>query len=504
VSKLKITFVTLKLHNFKSHRDLTVNFGEHTEISGDNAKGKSSIFEAITWLLYGTDTLGSKLSPEPITYEFDLTLVTLLLEVDGKSLLLGRELKKGKTKYSINEVPSKATEFNGLLEKLFDKELFLSLFNPSYFFTLHWEKQRAMLLQYVTAPANKEVLAKLPEQQGKTLGNLLKKHSLEDIEKIHRSNKAEKDKKYIAAQSRTKTLKEQLETNAPAVPLESLNAEHDQLVKERNEIEKVTDSAGTVNTRINVLNNQIKTLLDERDRLKDDFKALKVVPIQDTCPTCKQPLQEEAVAAVKANRQEQIDRVKAQFDSIVAQRKELEAELATLEYVDVSEQLEKARELQTGINQLEIEINKHRQYKQLQEQVEQAQADEKDVLQSLNESIFVIDSVKAFRAKEAELQAEKVQALFGKLSIKLFEEQKNGDLKNTFEIEMDGKPYRKLSLSEGIRAGLELRDVISEQSGVVCPVFIDNAESITSFDKPNGQLVISRVVAGQELKAEAK
>ncbi|WP_018664590.1 AAA family ATPase [Heyndrickxia acidiproducens] len=501
---MKINFNTLALQNFKSHQNLTVNFGEETQVTGDNAKGKSSIFEAITWLLYGTDTLGSKLDPTAITYEAEKTLVTLLLEIDGKQLLLGRELKKGKIKYLINDVPSKAGEFNEILDKLFDKDLFLSLFNPAYFFTLHWEKQRAMLLQYVTPPANKEVLAKLPEQQGKTLGDLLKKHSLGDIEKIHRSNKSDKDKKYIAAQSRTKTLKEQLETSAPEVPLESLNAEHAQLVKQRNEIEKVTDSASTVNGRINILQNKIKSLMDERDRIKDDFKALKDAPIQDTCPTCKQPLQNEAVKAVKANKQEQIDRAKDQFNSVVAQRKKLEAELKDLEYVDVSEQLEKARELQGKINQLEIEINKHRIYKQLQEQVEQARAAEKEVLQSLNESIFIVDSVKAFRAKEAELQAEKVQALFGKLSIKLFEEQKNGDLKITFEIEMDGKPYRKLSLSEGIRAGLELRNVISEQSGVVCPVFIDNSESITFFDKPNGQLIVSRVVAGKELKVDVK
>ncbi|MFP3340081.1 hypothetical protein R0J91_19035, partial [Micrococcus sp. SIMBA_131] len=84
-----------------------------------------------------------------------------------------------------------------------------------------------------------------------------------------------------------------------------------------------------------------------------------------------------------------------------------------------------------------------------------------------NESIFIIDSIKDFRAKEAELQAEKVQSLFENLSINLFKEQKNGDIKPDFEIEMDGKGYKKLSLSESIRAGLELRDVLSQQSEII-------------------------------------
>src|SRR5690606_4518743 len=114
LTKLKINFKTLNLVNFKSHQDLSVEFGDLTKITGDNAKGKSSIGEAITFLLYGTDLMGSKLDPTPVTYEADETMVSLLLNVDGKDLLLGRELKKGKTKYYVNEVPSKATEFNAI------------------------------------------------------------------------------------------------------------------------------------------------------------------------------------------------------------------------------------------------------------------------------------------------------------------------------------------------------------------------------------------------------
>lgn len=500
---MQIVFKTLTLQNFKSHQDLVVNFGEVTKASGDNAKGKSTIPESIPWLLYGTDVFGGKLDPTPITYESEETKVSLLLNVDGKDLFLARSLKKNKTTYYINEVPSKAGEFNEILEKLFDKELFLSLFNPNYFFTMHWEKQRAMLLQYVTAPANKEVLKQLPETQSKALSELLKKHSLSDIEKIHRESKTSLDKKYIAAQSRTKTLKEQLDEFSPTVPLDSLNIELKQLVKERNEIEKVTDEAGPNNNKINSLNNRIKVLMNERDQMKSDFQKLKAEPVTDTCRTCGQHLQDESLKAAETDKEERVQRFKKQYDQIVIQRKELEAELETLDYIDVSEQLEKARELQSKISPIEAEINKHKQYTRLQEQVEQAQVDEKETLQTLNESIFIIDSVKDFKSKEAELQADKVQALFETLTVRLFKQNKgDNEIKPDFEIEMDKKPYSKLSLSESIRAGLELRDVLSQQSELIIPVFVDNAESITSFKEPVGQLIISKVVAGQELKIE--
>lgn len=94
--KLQIKFKELVLKNFKSHQDITVNFGERTDILGDNAQGKSSLGESITWLLYGTDIVGSKLDPTPVTFDSDETMASLLLNVDGKDLLLGRELKKAK------------------------------------------------------------------------------------------------------------------------------------------------------------------------------------------------------------------------------------------------------------------------------------------------------------------------------------------------------------------------------------------------------------------------
>jgi DNA repair exonuclease SbcCD ATPase subunit len=500
---MQVNFISLKLQNFKNHQDLTVNFGEMTEITGDNGKGKSSTFEAVTWLLYSNDTMGCKMDPTPITYVADETLVQLLLSVDGKQYLLGRGSKNGKAEYYINDVPSKATAFNEFVEQLFDKDLFLTLFNPDYFFTLKWEKQRSMLLQYATSPANKEVLKHIPELQADKLGTLLKKHSLDDIEKIHKDNKNKKDKEYIAAQSKTKTLKGLLEEKTPSVPIDTVKVELSQLKKQRDEIERVTDSAGDVNGRINVLNNNIQAFTKERDQIRNEHDKLKLSEIDGHCEACSQPLQEKSLQFAQKNKEQLLEQFKGKFNKVVAKRKQLEEELANLEYIDVSEQLEKARELQAKITPLENELNNHKDYERLQEQVNEAIKNENSTLATLNDSIFVLDCVKAFRAKDAELQAEKVQAFFTTISIRLFKQNKgDGEFKPDFEVQMDGKDYSKLSLSEGIRAGLELREVLSQQSGVIVPCFIDNSESITSFKKPTGQLITSRVVASKELTIE--
>lgn len=500
---MKITFKQLILKNFKSHQDLKVEFGDTTQITGDNAKGKSTIPESISWSLYGTDALGGKMDPTPVTYAADETLVQLLLEVDGKPLLLGRGLKKGKAQYYINEVPSKAQEFKEIVEQLFDKELFLSLYNPFYFPSLHWEKQRSMLLQYVIAPANKEVLKHMPEEQGKYLGTLLKKHSLTDTEKIHKESKTSLDKKYIAAQSRTKTLKEQLDQIQISVPVESAKVELAQIDKQVKELEILTDSAGEKNQAYNKVQSQLLSVQDQIAMSKERWPMIKNEVIEDMCRTCKQPLQDESIKAIQEDKNLRMEQYKSNHNNLIKQRDELKAKLAEMEYIDVSEQMEKIREIDGSGQPLRNAIQAYSQYERLQEQVNQALADEKDTLDSLNTSIFILDSIKAFKSKEAELQGEKVQALFDSLSIKLFEELKNGEIKPTFEIVMDGKEYRKLSLSESIRAGLELREVLSKQSEIVVPCFIDNCESITKFKQPTGQLIISRVIAGQDLKIEA-
>lgn len=362
-----------------------------------------------------------------------------------------------------------------------------------------------MLLRYVTPPTNKEVLAELPGPQADKLSELLKKHSLADIEAIHRERKNKLDKQYIAAQSRTKTLEEQLLAlpwQYKDLDVESAKADIDKLDQKISEIRKQIDSVDENNRKINELQAKIKTLFETRDRMRQQFITLKNEPIEDTCRVCRQPLKGEAIEAAKADKQRRLEQFKAEFHAAVKQRQQLENELAVLEYIDVSEKVEQIRSLENTRKAIADALMEKERRNQLEQQIEKAKADEQATLESLRESTFILDSIKAFRAKEAELQAAKVQGLFTTLSIRLFEQQKNGELRPTFEIEYDGRPYSKLSLSEGIRAGLELRDVLSEQSGIVAPCFIDNAESITHFRRPKGQLIISRVVAGQELTIE--
>ena len=49
----------LSLNNFKGIKSLVINAdGNSLDIFGDNATGKTTVFDAFTWLLFGKDSLG--------------------------------------------------------------------------------------------------------------------------------------------------------------------------------------------------------------------------------------------------------------------------------------------------------------------------------------------------------------------------------------------------------------------------------------------------------------
>ena len=81
-----------------------------------------------------------------------------------------------------------------------------------------------------------------------------------------------------------------------------------------------------------------------------------------------------------------------------------------------------------------------------------------------------------------------------------------GEIKDCFRFSYDEKDYKYLSLSERVRAGLEVSMLLQRLSGRNYPIFVDNGESICSFGKvqPSGQVMISKVVNNQTLQVTYK
>lgn len=167
---MKIVLKKLELKNFKGIKDLSIDFGNVTSISGKNATGKTTVVDAFTWLLFGKD------SKDRTTFNIK-TLdangeelhglehsVTGELEVDGQAITLQRlykekwtkqrgqaqaELKGHTTEYFINEVPTSMKDYQARVNQIFEENKFKLVTSPLYFTNLKWQDQRKMLLEII-------------------------------------------------------------------------------------------------------------------------------------------------------------------------------------------------------------------------------------------------------------------------------------------------------------------------------------------------------------------
>ncbi|WP_342719309.1 hypothetical protein AAG068_11135 [Bacillus paramycoides] len=221
--------------------------------------------------------------------------------------------------------------------------------------------------------------------------------------------------------------------------------------------------------------------------------AIKAEQVQESCYTCGQALQGEALDKVKQNRIDRFEQAKQLGKSMVAKHKELAEQFKQLSPVEVD--VTQTSELDSQIFSLNATLKQVYSLEILQKEIDEVTASKEQIRKEKNESIVLLDAIKDFRTKRSELMVKKIQALFKTIDVQLYEMLKNGEERATFEILMEGKPYpySRLSTAEKIKAGLEVIEVLSKQSELIVPTFIDNAESILHFEKPVGQLIVAQV-----------
>lgn len=134
-----ITLNRMELRNFKGvvEADYTFN-ADHTHITGDNATGKSTIFEAYLWCLFDKNQQGNATKVQPLDEKNEVqhkltTSVRLHLTLDTNPIIVERTLKeewvkprgtaelicKGtKSEYAINDVPLSKSQYNAKLEEV--------------------------------------------------------------------------------------------------------------------------------------------------------------------------------------------------------------------------------------------------------------------------------------------------------------------------------------------------------------------------------------------------
>ena len=202
-----IKIMRLSLENFKCHDQLVIEpMGRNISIYGDNATGKSSIYDGLCWLLFGKDSHGSgekNIDLKPLDAMGNvrdhaaITAVEATLDVDGETVSLRRELreiwttKRGadEATYDGNEssyyccgVPMKKTEYERRVGEIVPEDIFRLLTSVTYFASdLRWQDRRKALFDLAGISDDAQIIASEPKfaPLAEAMGSL----SLDDLRK---------------------------------------------------------------------------------------------------------------------------------------------------------------------------------------------------------------------------------------------------------------------------------------------------------------------------------
>ena len=199
---MKLKIRSLHMENFKGIKSLDVNFSNKTSIKGQNAAGKTTIFDAFTWLLFNKNSAGEeKFNVRPLDKDghcidnVEIKVVGVI-DVDGKEVELSKVQKQNWVKkrgtdtvtlqgnvnsFEIDGYPKSEADFKAYVSNLAQSEdIFKMLTNPQYFSSLKWKDQRDILMRLATDVSDVE-LAQTDAKYAPLLGELEKAPSTDDI-----------------------------------------------------------------------------------------------------------------------------------------------------------------------------------------------------------------------------------------------------------------------------------------------------------------------------------
>ena len=268
-------------------------------------------------------------------------------------------------------------------------------------------------------------------------------------------------------------------------------------------------------------------------KLREDFNSRKSNKLEELQKRGIEHYSKAAFADQKKLIEENEDKV-AEFDAelnkLKSQLSDLESELKLIKPVPF-EDTEEYHDIQK--QKLELEENKpHGADPAVLEKIDKAILDLKNELEIVKESIYNLSLADRQKKRVEELEDKQktlavtfealeknvslcerfikakvdmtsalINIKFKSVQFKLFDEQINGGLKECCDVMIpcNGNliPYQFANNARRINAGLEIIECLSEHYGILMPVFVDNAESVTELE-PIANQVIRLVVSERD------
>ena len=341
----------LELLNFKGLKSFTINLNGDVVIRGDNATGKTTVFDSVCWLLFGKDSLDradfeikTLDGGEPIHKVNHEVTGTFTLD-EGGTVELKRVYREKyssprggditltghTTDYFVDGVPKKEKEYKEIVNTLIDESIFKLITNPLYFNeTYSWQNRRKLLLEMCGDIDDISVINSHDDLR--RLAELLEGRTVDDHRKVVAAKKTAINKELDMIPIRIdEAVRNKPETVSDKEKLirdiETLSAGIDEVEKQKAIIQNgfsFTEKESKIRDIKRQLEVQSSKILSDyhkqKQRLRDEYEAsltkLKMVEVdRDRCADRRDELNKEIERESK-----RIATLQSEFDTFNAQQ----------------------------------------------------------------------------------------------------------------------------------------------------------------------------------------
>ena len=527
---MKITY--LKTNGFRKFEyTFETEIYDITEITGGNAKGKTTILYAIIWAFLGTNLtgddkvwLGNK-KCEGCYVELHF------IDNAGNNHILIRYKNRYDSKMNFIMLDNKKIEQKDLQTFYKDKKLFLSILNLNYFLHKKPTEQKELIDNYLPEIDIQSVYNKLSDYE-KSLLEGCPTNMVQYIQELNDNKKM--------YENQIKTVKGKIDYAQSIIDSTTIDKiltfeKDEELSLDRQQLSYLTtDKNSAIRTKqekiVNELEKQKSTLEKQIDDLFSKMqegkkKYLSIKNANDVCcPLCGQKLEEKGRLTTIINMKKDLE---ASYDKKVKLDKEFliikgklaveKAKLYSAQSVSNNEeypgQITTLKEKISHLEQEKMDIEKHNNIVTInQKNVMTSKEDITKFNIKIQELHGLIENIKKVKEVTQKLYInyleEKMKYATKHLKnvrIQYYKVSKEDEiLKEDFIILYKNNELKNLSRSETIATMLEIGNMLNKVANTNFPLFIDDSESCADFNfiedyAKNTQILISRVQKDQEL-----
>ena len=587
--------IGMTISGFKSYEGPTeLTFGNPTVITGGNGRGKTSIADAIAFVVTGLPFFGER-GIDRLHNESnpDVAIQMYFVDETGAAHKLIRTRKKNRMTITYDGYEIRQLDLTDLFG---ERDVFLSILNPLYFIEELGEDGKNLLERYLPLIPQEMILAQLAEPVRASLKDefLLSpdaylKRRREEIRGLEEritylngqkdmavSQSEKRDKAWQELTDQQKALREEaaaleekqfagLDTARMQERLVELSSRYDEAVQDvhgdaseqqkslqelreriiRRQTEqyqsKFTQPMAEAYARVN----------DLGARYQREMASYKAFHAGMDCPVCHRSVTEQTLPEVQTaikktlselyaagteqrnqlNELQELDRKAMEtFEQFKGEDlRRWEAEISVLEQSCAERSRSGAAESSLIRNEIqslttELEYGKLTQaeYDRLSacreecreveaklfalesmtaEELSDLGGEIRQAQDRIGEIKRIMTNVIAYISKRAELTFSQLK--MNKVEISLYDVVKStGEVKDTFKFTYGGRRYDRLSLSEKIRAGMEVSELMKRLTGRNYPTFVDNMESVDDLAnvRPTGQVIMAKCVSNAPLQ----